>query len=228
MRRITDGLSESELDTLSGQLLYRLYGQTVNAGSGAVSGAQSAVPPDTGAGRSFEIRAVIAKKGTNPLAFFGKLIKILPRGGNTRGSEAVAAEFEEERLPIGYAEDASSAFHEKLNQVPVSAAPRQDMSHDPAARDTLIESLDRLTHTRRGARRELLRGERVSAPGEFLPEERARVPRGEPEAGGVSAAAYDVHGRFFGAEGIRGSAMSEVSDYFRRDTRRYDGGYDRY
>ena len=40
--------------------------------------------------------------------------------------------------------------------------------------------------------------------------------------------ARNAHARYENAVGIRGLEMSRVSDYFRRDSRRYDSGFERY
>lgn len=53
--------------------------------------------------------------------------------------------------------------------------------------------------------------------------------RGEPDGSGGSGAAFaGPERRYDNAVGARGMEMSRVSDYFRRDSRRYDSGFTRY
>jgi hypothetical protein len=57
-------------------------------------------------------------------------------------------------------------------------------------------------------------------------DERARRVMGYPDEHGGDPA--DVRGNLFDPEPSAGAGMAEVSDFFRRDARRYDGGYERY
>ncbi len=57
--------------------------------------------------------------------------------------------------------------------------------------------------------------------------ERESVERGDV-SGGSGAAFAGPERRYDDAAGARGMEMSRVSDYFRRDSRRYDAGYTRF
>lgn len=62
-----------------------------------------------------------------------------------------------------------------------------------------------------------------------LPRGSEDAERGEPDGpGGAGAAFAGPERRYDNAVGARGMEMSRVSDYFKRDSRRYDTGYTRF
>ncbi len=63
----------------------------------------------------------------------------------------------------------------------------------------------------------------------LFPRGRERAARWEPDSCGGSGPAFaGPERRYDSAVGARGMEMSRVSDFFRRDSRRYDAGYKRY
>jgi hypothetical protein len=61
-----------------------------------------------------------------------------------------------------------------------------------------------------------------------LSREREKNLAGEDGDNGVSAAFRGPERRYDNAVGSRGMEMSRVSDFFRRDSRRYDAGFEKY